>query len=145
MPSALQRVCLPPASFLPHRSSPEETPPDFFYFANPKKLAYVFQLLSSSLSIGAGIRKNPVAGTSALCVRVEKADGRPRLGLGEETTFYEHTAIANNRRESTRTELKHEMAPGIRTRRYSAEPRSRRNQNSPLRLPRRTSSSLQPV
>jgi hypothetical protein len=48
-----------------------KSPPDFFYFANPKKVACVFHLLRS-LPVGAEIQMNPFAGTSALCVRVEK-------------------------------------------------------------------------
>ncbi len=42
---------------------------------------------------------NPLAGTSAPRLVVEKKDGRARLGLEEETTFYEHTAVANSWQE----------------------------------------------
>ena len=99
-PSEPQRVRLLLPGLTPHRSSPEETPPDFFYSANP--LAYVFHLLSSLCELVPRDWNNPFAGTSAPRLVVEKKDGRARLGLEEEATFYEHTAVANSRWEIAR-------------------------------------------
>lgn len=146
-PSELQRVLLPLPDSTPHRSNPEETPPDSFYFANP--VAYVFHLLSSLTVDGCRGSEQSVHGHFGTFVSLwKKPDGRARLKWGGETTFYERKEVANSQWEIARKVLRRKV-PGIPADRHSAEQPLHRCQRwgllQPKPRPWLVSSSPQPM
>src|ERR1700739_3313710 len=132
-PSEPQRVRLLLPGLTLRKSTPEETPPELFYSADP--FAYVFHLLSSLRQVPRDWN-NPCLLELRHLIWLWKKDGRARLRLEEETTFYEHTAVANTWQEIGRQELKRMRVIGIRPDRHSAEPHSRLKRDSRSRQPK---------